>query len=49
LRDITLFHELLNKKGKLFRLTFGAPLDGRALPTSADDATAQIRKIIGEL
>jgi len=26
LRDITLFHELLNKKGKTYRVTFGTPI-----------------------
>jgi putative hemolysin len=26
LRDITLFHELLNKKGRIFTLTIGAPI-----------------------
>ena len=31
LRDITLFHELLNKKGALYSLTAGPPLDPHAI------------------
>lgn len=49
LRDITLFHELLNKKGKLFRLTFGEPIAPSRLSQNAEEATAMIRKIVGEL
>lgn len=36
LRDITLFHELLNKAGKTYRMTVGAPI---AFETLAGDAT----------
>ena len=49
LRDITLFHELLNKKGQLFRMTFGAPIAPDTISKNADDATANIRKIVEEL
>ncbi len=49
LRDITLFHELLNKKGKTFRLTFGEPIDPKTLPNKAGDATAVIRRIVETL
>lgn len=31
LRDITLFHELLNKKNKLYKIVFGAPIAASAL------------------
>lgn len=31
LRDMTVFHELLNKKGKTFRFTVGRPIDPEAL------------------
>lgn len=42
LRDITLFHELLNKAGKTYQLTFGPPIP----PAHADgDATSVIRKL----
>lgn len=49
LRDITLFHELLNKKGKTFRLTFGEPILPDELPKNAEDATTHIRKIVQAL
>jgi putative hemolysin len=38
LRDITLFHELLNKRGKAFTLTIGHPIPAATLP--ADPAAA---------
>ena len=49
LRDITLFHELLNKKGQLFRLTFGEPILPDALPKNADEATSLIRNQVVNL
>lgn len=49
LRDITLFHELLNKKGQTFRLTFGEKIPAESLPKKAEDATALIRKTVGQL
>lgn len=49
LRDITLFHELLNKKGKIFRLTFGEAIDPQTLPKNADEATTSIRETVERL
>lgn len=49
LRDITLFHELLNKRGQTFKLTFGEPIAPKTLPKNADDATAQIRRVVESL
>ncbi len=49
LRDITLFHELLNKKDQLFRMTFGKVIDPETLPKNADEATSKIRKIVESL
>lgn len=49
LRDITLFHELLNKKGQLFQLTFGEPIHPKSLPKNADESTALIRQIVETL
>ncbi len=46
LRDITLFHELLNKAGQGFTLRFGAPLQPRALPAGADEACALVRRLV---
>jgi putative hemolysin len=44
LRDITLFHELLNKAGKRFDLTFGPPIDAQAvdMETSAFCAALKV-------
>ncbi|WP_298913274.1 1-acyl-sn-glycerol-3-phosphate acyltransferase [uncultured Algimonas sp.] len=44
LRDITLFREMLNKKHRLFRLTFGEAVAPETLPDNADAATALLRK-----
>jgi len=49
LRDITLFHELLNKKGKTFNMTFGEAIDPETLSKNANEATNVIRKIVGRL
>lgn len=44
LRDITLFHELLNKKGGQFRLTVGWPIGAEALRAEAIQATAALKR-----
>lgn len=49
LRDITLFHELLNKKGKTFKMTFGETIHPNNLPKNADEASAIIRKTVENL
>ncbi|WP_409433149.1 1-acyl-sn-glycerol-3-phosphate acyltransferase [Litorimonas sp. RW-G-Af-16] len=49
LRDITLFHELLNKKGQLFEMTFGEAIPPSALSKNADDATRHIRQVVESL
>lgn len=46
IRDITLFHELLNKKGQTFKLTFGAPIAPKSLPKNTDEASAVIRAVV---
>ena len=46
LRDITLFHELLNKKKQTFGMTFGPVIDPQSLPGNADEATKLIREIV---
>ncbi len=46
LRDITLFRELLNKRGQGFDMTFSAPIAPQDLPKNAEDATAEIRQIV---
>ncbi len=49
LRDITLFHELLNKKGQSPRLIFGEPIDPKGLEKNAKSATLSVRKIVERL
>ena len=49
LRDITLFHELLNKKGKAFKMTFGDLIPPEDISKNAEDATKEIRRIVEQL
>lgn len=42
LRDITLFHEVLNKAGQPFTLRAGDRLEGRHLPVDAQEATDRL-------
>lgn len=44
LRDIMLFHELLNKKGKTVKITIGEPILPKDLPGDIDDATCWLRE-----
>ena len=46
LRDITLFHELLNKRGKTFRLTIGAAVPPERLPGDADAAARAVKAYV---
>ncbi len=43
LRDITLFHETLNKATQPYRLTFGEAISPHALPRSPQDAIQDLR------
>jgi putative hemolysin len=43
LRDITLFHELLNKRGQRFGLTIGTPIRATALDGDAGEVTARLK------
>jgi len=49
LRDITLFYELLNKKGQNFKMKFGTAIPSEEIEKNAELATAEIRKIIEAL
>lgn len=49
LRDITLFRELLNKKGQSPNLTFGKPIDLGTLPRSTKEAVQAVRDIVEKL
>ncbi len=46
LRDITLFHELLNKAGKPFHLIVGKPISPEALDVDAVKATAALKTFV---
>jgi putative hemolysin len=43
LRDITLFHEVLNKTRQRYRLTIGAPIDPETLPSGSAEAIEVLR------
>ncbi len=46
LRDITLFHELLNKRGKRFTLTIGPPVAPADLPKDPEIAAAAMKAYV---
>ncbi|MBA3324512.1 MAG: lysophospholipid acyltransferase family protein [Rhodobacteraceae bacterium] len=43
LRDITLFHEVLNKRHQPYRVSVGAPIDPATLPSGTVEATEVLR------
>lgn len=45
LRDITLFHETLNKAHQPFRVTMGRPIPAQALPARSEDGIAVLRTL----
>jgi putative hemolysin len=49
LRDITLFHELLNKRGRAFALTVGHPVPPEALDPDAHAATQALKAYIEQV
>jgi len=49
LRDVTLFHELLNKKGRRFRVIVGNPIAAEQLGTDATVATAGLRTYVSRI
>ncbi|KIT17144.1 1-acyl-sn-glycerol-3-phosphate acyltransferase [Jannaschia aquimarina] len=44
LRDITLFHETLNKDVQPYHVTFGRPIDGALLPKSGEEGIEILRE-----
>lgn len=46
LRDVTLFHEMLNKAGKPFRLTVGQPIPPERLDADAAAATLKLKAFV---
>lgn len=49
LRDITLFHELLNKRGREFSLIVGQPIPPEALDADASAATLALKRYIEQV
>ena len=49
LRDITLFHELLNKQCRAFRLTVGPPIPPAALAGEAAEVTTRLKAYVEEI
>lgn len=49
LRDVTLFRELLNKRGRRFRLSYGAPLDAASLPSDPKTAVEMLQHHVERL
>jgi len=49
LRDITLFHEMLNKRGRAFTLTFGRPIPPGALPVDSTEAALRLKAHVEEV
>jgi len=43
LRDMTVFHELLNKKGQPFKMVIGKPIDPEALEGDVQDQTVRMQ------
>jgi putative hemolysin len=46
LRDITLFHELLNKRGRAFTLTIGKPIPPAVLDGDVTEATRRLKAYV---
>ena len=44
LRDITLFHETLNKARQPFRVTIGEPITAASIPRNATEGIAMLRR-----
>lgn len=49
LRDVTLFRELLNKRGRRFRLSYGPALDAASLPADPKDAVSVLQHHVERL
>ncbi len=49
LRDITLFNEMLNKSGRPFGMSFGAPVESVDLADDPTEATQQLKSYVTEM
>ena len=46
LRDVTLFHEVLNKAGHTYKISIGAPIPAASLPKPSEDGIAILREAV---
>lgn len=46
LRDVTLFHEVLNKAGHTYKINVGAPIPAASLPKSSEEGIAVLREAV---
>lgn len=46
LRDVTLFHEVLNKAGQTYRVSVGPPIAAASLPRTGEEGTALLREAV---
>lgn len=46
LRDVTLFHEVLNKAGQQYQISIGAPVPSGSLPVKSDESIEMLRRIV---
>lgn len=46
LRDVTLFHEVLNKAGQQYQISIGAPVPSGSLPVKSDKSIEMLRRIV---
>lgn len=46
LRDVTLFHEVLNKAGHTYKITVGKPIPASKLPRSSEEGIAVLREAV---
>ena len=46
LRDVTLFHEVLNKAGQQYQISIGAPVPAGSLPVKSDESIEMLRRIV---
>jgi len=46
LRDVTLFHEVLNKAGHTYRITVGAPINPSSLPPRSEEGINTLRDAV---
>ena len=49
LRDMTVFYEILNKERATYKLTFGAPIDPKAIPSEPHTAISKLQAYVEDV